>query len=368
MHEVNVYAREGKHGRTHWQYDFRVELPDGKVYRERRKARGANTEAAARRIGEARMLQVIREGQRSAKKDARAAPTVAEFAAEWLALGRSERQSPCTLKNRRVMLDKHILPVLGDRRLDALDEKALLNLRNHLAEHKSSTVNLIVRSLMAMLRCAERLGHKVRLPKVKPLAEVRERHWYTPHQYEALVASAATFGPEHLLTILLGGDAGLRSGEITALHWEDVDFEMDTLFVRRNFADGEERAPKCSKTREVPLSDRLRAALLALRRISEPTGHVLVRDDGQPCRNYLLARRIAQVADYAGVPAYGPHALRHAFASRLMLSGSGARVVMDLLGHSSLQVTQIYTHATADHRRAAISRLSTGTGEAPART
>lgn len=359
MHEVNVYAREGKHGRTHWQYDFRVELPDGTIHRERRKARGANTEAAARRIGEARMLQVIREGQLSAKKGPRAVPTLAEFAAEWLELGRSERQSPCTLRNRTLMLDKHILPELGDRRLDGVDEKALQSLRRRLTEHKSSTVNLIVRTLMAMLRCAERLGHKVRLPKVKPLAEVRERHWYTPSQYEALVASAATFGPEHLVTILLGGDAGLRSGEITALRWSDVDLEMETLYVRRNFAGGEERAPKCSKTREVPLSHRLRAALLGLRRVMETRGHVLLRDDGQPCRNYYLARRIAQVADYAGVPVYGPHALRHAFASRLMLSGSGARVVMDLLGHSSLQVTQIYTHATADHRRDAIRRLST---------
>ena len=54
MLEVNVHRRDGKQGRDHWQYDFRVTLPDGSIYRERRKARGATSESAARRIGETR--------------------------------------------------------------------------------------------------------------------------------------------------------------------------------------------------------------------------------------------------------------------------------------------------------------------------
>ena len=62
MLEVNVHRRDGKQGRDHWQYDFRVTLPDGSIYRERRKARGATSESAARRIGETRMREVLRSG------------------------------------------------------------------------------------------------------------------------------------------------------------------------------------------------------------------------------------------------------------------------------------------------------------------
>ena len=62
MSELNVFERVSDNGERHFQYDFRLQLPDGTVYRERRKARGATSATAARQIGLRRLQEVLRSG------------------------------------------------------------------------------------------------------------------------------------------------------------------------------------------------------------------------------------------------------------------------------------------------------------------
>jgi len=57
------------------------------------------------------------------------------------------------------------------------------------------------------------------------------------------------------------------------------------------------------------------------------------------------------------LPAYGMHALRHCFGSRMMNGGAGAKVVMRLLGHARLATTERYIHAADEHCRNAVDRL-----------
>jgi site-specific recombinase XerD len=78
---------------------------------------------------------------------------------------------------------------------------------------------------------------------------------------------------------------------------------------------------------------------------------VLKSSNGGPMSMSHIRPLLERVARYAGAPLYGPHALRHSFGTRLMLNGASARVAMELLGHSSLKTTQIYAHASKDHRR-----------------
>jgi integrase/recombinase XerC len=87
-------------------------------------------------------------------------------------------------------------------------------------------------------------------------------------------------------------------------------------------------------------------------------GRILKRPGGGAFDGAGLRHRLDRVSHYADVPQYGPHALRHCFGTRLMLNGAGARVAMELLGHSNLATTQIYAHASKDHRRSAIDMLA----------
>jgi integrase len=90
------------------------------------------------------------------------------------------------------------------------------------------------------------------------------RHESSFHDFDAserLVEAARVKGWRTHLIVLLGGDAGLRAGEMVALHWSDVDFARRRLCVRYSDWRGCLTAPKNGRVRYVPLTERLLAVL-----------------------------------------------------------------------------------------------------------
>ena len=357
MSELNVFERVSEKGERHFQYDFRLTMPDGQVYRERRKARGATSATAARQIGLRRLQEVLRNGPpRPAEAAPTRVPTFAEYGPEWLAAARAQRQRHSTLIAKEVKLRCHVLPLLGTLRLDQVTDETFEKIKREREHLGAGTVNCIMDTVLAMLRRVQ-ARHDLTLPKFTRLPVERKVRWYTPEELEQLLECAATFSPTTELYILLTGEGGLRVGEICALRWIDVDLKAGVVHVRRSIVRGKEGPTKSGKERQVPMSDRLRGALQ--RHHAKPHAkRVLTRDDGTDLNSDDVRHGLERVAKYAGVPVHGPHALRHCFGSRLMLNGAGAHVVMELLGHAKLATTQIYVHATEAHCRAAIDRLN----------
>ena len=94
-----------------------------------------------------------------------------------------------------------------------------------------------------------------------------EADYFEPDELEQLIAGAAEAGPQELVIVLLMGDAGLRQGEVRALHWSDMRTHPEpSVRVRRTRFKTHEYAPKSKKGRSIPLSPRLQAALEALPR------------------------------------------------------------------------------------------------------
>ena len=135
--------------------------------------------------------------------------------------------------------------------------------------------------------------------------------------------------------------SGLRLAELAALNWNSIDFEERTVEVMG----------KGSKSRVLPVGS------FALRALTDWLGaraQLLVMDDepalfigryGKRLGHRAIQKRLYYWAVQLGLDAYvHPHVLRHSFASHLLESSHDIRAVQELLGHTALSTTQIYTH------------------------
>jgi site-specific recombinase XerD len=131
--------------------------------------------------------------------------------------------------------------------------------------------------------------------------------------------------------------AGLRSAEALGLDLGDVDFEQELVHVREG---------KGSKDRVVPLGEE--AAHLVARYLNEARPQLARRGESALFIS-VRGRRLDTSTLRRLVP--HPHRLRHAFATHLLEGGADLRTIQELLGHSSLSTTQMYSHVDAKRLR-----------------
>jgi len=135
--------------------------------------------------------------------------------------------------------------------------------------------------------------------------------------------------------------AGLRSAETVGLDLADVDFEREAMHVRG----------KGGKDRVVPLGEEAAYQLARYLRDGRPA---LAR--GAADALFLSARGRRLDTSTVRRLIRHPHRLRHAFATHLLEGGADLRTIQELLGHSSLSTTQIYSHVDARRLRRVYDR------------
>jgi len=136
--------------------------------------------------------------------------------------------------------------------------------------------------------------------------------------------------------------AGLRSAEAVGLDLGDVDFEQELVHIRR---------AKGGKERVVPLGEEAAAWLARYLRGARPE---LAKGAQDAFFVSARGRRLDTSTLRRIVP--HPHRLRHAFATHLLDGGADLRTIQELLGHSSLSTTQIYSHVDPRHLRRVYDR------------
>ncbi|WP_258183081.1 tyrosine-type recombinase/integrase [Enhygromyxa salina] len=272
-------------------------------------------------------------------------PTLAEFAPRYIeGYSRANREKHSTTKSKQCHLRVHLLPMFGDRRLDQLRQEDIQRLKGKLAELSAKTVNNVLTTLSTMLKAAVDWDVIPEMPvRIKQLkVTTPEMDFYDFDEYERIVEAAKTFDPRIHIMVLLGGDAGLRPGEVRALQWVAIDFRRRLLTVDRAEYDGHVGLPKHDKIRRLPMTKRLAAALHAHRHLRGP--NVLYRDEGTTLTVMVARRWLKKTLKLANLRDRGPHTLRHSFCSHLAMRGAPARAIQELAGHSDLATTQRYMH------------------------
>lgn len=150
-------------------------------------------------------------------------------------------------------------------------------------------------------------------------------------EIEKLVA--ATKNINHRLIIQIGYSAGLRVSEIINLKWEDIDFNRNLIHLKR---------AKGKKDRIVMLSQKVKEGLESLSQ--EKQGYVFQTNRNGKYTQRTIQKIIEHTAKKAGInKKITPHTLRHSFATHLLENGTDLRYIRDLLGHSDISTTLIYT-------------------------
>jgi len=141
---------------------------------------------------------------------------------------------------------------------------------------------------------------------------------------------------------------GLRISELTALDVPHVDFASETLRV----------VGKGSKERMVPIGSPALAALQRYRQLAIITsGPLFLSKRRTRITQQAIDQLLKKYLKHSSIPfSISPHKLRHTFATHLLDAGADLRSVQELLGHSSLSTTQIYTHVTKERLRQAYNQ------------
>jgi len=208
-----------------------------------------------------------------------------------------------------------------------------------------ATVNRKLACLKTLFNKAIEWGYLEVSPcaRVKKLKEDNQRTRFLKKEEIERFLAHSSLELQEIFTILI--HTGMRKGELQKLKWADLDFNRGLIGLFQT---------KSGKIRYIPMTEAVKAALLKRRIKKQSETWVFPGDSGKPF-NFRKAFETARKK--AGLNDLRVHDLRHTFASHLCMSGADIMTVKELLGHSSLKMTERYSHLTDYHKAQAVAML-----------
>lgn len=285
----------------------------------------------------------------------------------WLKTYKSETSVSHSEANAEESRDQKILHSVQDDKgepeliPESIDQEAVRQYRLHInrlqdkrgRELKTTTQNYHMIALRAFLRYLSFRGVSSLSPEKINIAKTGDREitFLSADELEKMLSTPPTdniigLRDRALLETLFS--TGMRVSEISALNFEDINFENGEIAV----------LGKGKKLRVVFLSP---SALNWIDQYLKNRGKISESTEGEPLfisnkKTRLSVRTIERIVTrYATLSGLSkkvsPHTFRHSFATDLLSAGADVRSVQSLLGHSSITTTQIYTHVTDKHLR-----------------
>lgn len=365
---IRVHKRDERNGE--WWVDFWYK--DATNKRKRFRARAPiQTKKAAHEWGMEQKKRVLGLQQQQPVASTQAeevqppaaptVPTLEEFSKEWERVYVATQCKPSVQASYSDILRLHLVPELGDLRLDEIEARRVQHYVADKADEQLApkTIKNQLAVLARMLKVAQSWGVVERLPAIAmPRVDLPEWQWLDWDEVERLIEAART--EERLTTMVpVAIYTGLRIGEQIALRWGDIDLARGELHVRRSYAVGSTTSPKSNKHRTIPLGN---VALSALREQRAQTymrsgtggGLVWADEDGKQLTKQHIRDPFQRALKRAGIRSIRWHDLRHTYASLLAKEGASLQAIQRLLGHSDIRTTMRYAHlAQADLTRAA---------------
>lgn len=282
-----------------------------------------------------------------------------------------------TTKNRTYVKYKHVVinyitKLIGEYELNELTPPILQKFAVCLVEKELSanTINNIISVVKNSLNYAEKFG-------------LIEKNYCniisTPKCNESSISSLSKEEQKKLETTILNSKkinhygiiialyTGLRIGELLALTWGDIDFEMKVIIVRKTCVDSWKNGHYVKLTEEPKTANSLRIIPIV-----EPLYELLKKMHETRKNEYVVSGRTnygAEIRSYqssfanllkkANIPHYGFHSLRHTFATRALECGMDVKTLSEILGHSNPSITlKRYAHSFLDHKIMMMNKIT----------
>ncbi len=279
-----------------------------------------------------------------------------------------KQQSPKTIENYQLYL-RRAEEFWGDVDIEKIGLDDVQEYRLHLnrmkvgpakKEMSKKTQNYHIIALRALLKYLVKMDYKVVAPEKIDLGKTSRRSvdFLRPEEVERFLGSFQGKTLRDLRDRAIAYtlySTGLRISELVGLNKEDVDLEEGEFMVRG----------KGDKPRPVFLNSSAKLCIKQyLKERKDDYAPLFIRDrtphkklekcetkqqknDVMRLSAYSIQEMIRNKALEAGIrKKVTPHTLRHSFATTLLNEGADLRAVQEMLGHSSIQTTQIYTHVT----------------------
>ena len=242
--------------------------------------------------------------------------------------------------NRRVVMLKSVLNraveagVIANNPLGALKP---------LKVDDNARVRFLSRSEEAALRSA--LDERENIIRAR---RASANEWRSVRGRESLPPIDAPFADYLKPLVLTALNTGMRRGELFALDWNDIDLGRRVITVNGQHS-------KSGRTRYVDLNSEAHKLLkqwsdLSIGHLVFPNPSTGVRFDNIKS-SWNRLRRMANLEDFRF------HDLRHTFASKLVMAGVDLYTVKELMGHSTIQMTERYAHLAPEHRASAVEKI-----------
>jgi integrase len=324
--------------------------------------------------------------------DGKIVPTFKEASGTWF----ETRETNCkaaTIENYRYLLDNHVLPVFGPRRLDEITRGEI---EAFVAGKKKAglsprSIRLMLATMRPVFKRAIKDGGLTVNPAAEPaelikLGEKKKIAIFTAQEVRDLLTAAKEHLPRFHSFLLTTFRTGMRQGELIALEWASIDWRGKFIEVGRSYRKGIFGTTKNGKTRKVDMSDQLAAVLeehwknltAAAFRVGRPMSELVFpstkvfwkKGRSAPAGRKKRAESLAPmgpsgirrdfnfVLKKAKMRRIRFHDARHTFASLLIGNGESLAYVKEQLGHHSIQITvDTYGHLIPGANRQAVNRL-----------
>lgn len=284
-------------------------------------------------------------------------PMFAAFAKIFMATYAKANNKPSEQNSKESILRVRLLPRFGPRRIDSFNVLDIDTLKGDMLDrdYNRKTINNTLATWSKLLHYAHDLEIIPKMPRFKFL-KIREEKFdfFDFEEFERVVAATAD-SPDRRAMVLLGGEAGLRTGEMLALTQDCIDFRSGNLSVWDGEWEGQVGSTKGGDRRTIPMTERLRAALQDIRHLRGE--RVLCGPAGESWTRHMIRASLRTICKRAGLRIVGAHSLRHTFCSHLAMRGAAPKATQELAGHKSLKVTLRYMHLTETALRDTIKLL-----------